>query len=112
LRSRGRTDDSNDVASGEQTVNLSEFLLTLGVPTRPHTIMSIDLIAFSDPSGIFYSLDLSQDLDLLALSMQIVKVQVLARTPHVAQSTSERDGRLLEPVSLTDLALDAPFLDV
>jgi hypothetical protein len=44
--------------------------------------------------------------------MQIVKVQVLARTPHVTQSTSERDSRLLEPIALGNLALDAPFLDV
>jgi hypothetical protein len=56
-------------------------------------------------------LHLSQDLDLLTLSMQIVKVQVLTGTPHVTQSTSERDSRLLEPISLVDLAFDAPFLN-
>ena len=57
-------------------------------------------------------LNLSQDLDLLTLGVQVVKVQVLTRTPHVAQPSGEGDGRFLEPVTLGDLALDAPFLDV
>lgn len=58
------------------------------------------------------SLNLSQDLNLLTLGVQVVKVQVLPRTPHVAQPPGKGDRRLLEPIPLGDLTLDAPLFDI